>query len=99
MLTNRVLSAEEALSYDIVDQVVADDKLSEAAEAHVRAFATGPTQAYGAVKRLIDGTFKESLETQMELEARSIASLAAAPDGREGIGAFVEKRKPTFKGI
>lgn len=99
MLTNRVLSAEEALSYDIVDQVVADDELAEAAEAQVRAFATGPTQAYGAVKRLIDGTFKESLETQMELESRSIASLAAAPDGREGIGAFVEKRKPAFKGI
>ena len=98
MLTNRVLSAEEALAYDIVDRVVEDEGLAEAAEAQVRAFATGPTRAYGGVKRLLDGTFKESLESQMELESRSIASLAAGADGREGIGAFVEKRTPTFNG-
>ena len=98
MLTNRVLSAEEALAYDIVDRVVEDDGLAEAAEAQARAFAAGPTQAYGGVKRLLDGTFKESLESQMELESRSIAGLAAGIDGREGIGAFVDKRKPTFRG-
>ena len=50
------------------------------------------------MKRLLDGTFKESLESQMELESRSIARLAAGADGREGIGAFVEKRTPTFNG-
>ena len=58
-MTNRILSAEEALSYDIVDQVVADDELAEAAETQVRAFATGPTQACSAGNRLIDGTFEE----------------------------------------
>jgi len=68
------------------------------AEAQAKAFAAGPTQAYGAVKRLLEGTFKESLETQMELESRSISSLAAGRDGSEGIAAFAEKRKPDFTG-
>lgn len=98
MLTNRVLSAEEAVSYDLIDRVVADDDLFEEADKQARAFAAGPTKAYGAVKRLLEGTFKESLETQMELESRSISSLAASPDGYEGISAFVGKRKPDFKG-
>ena len=98
MLTNRVLSADEARDYDLIDYVVPDAGLFEAADKQARAFATGPTRAYGAVKRLLDGSFNESLETQLELEARSISSLAAGTDGSEGIRAFVEKRKPTFKG-
>lgn len=98
MLTNRVLSAAEAEAYDIVDKVVPDAELFDAAEAQAKAFAAGPTQAYGAIKKLLDGTFSESLETQMELESRSISSLAAGRDGVEGISAFVDKRKPDFTG-
>jgi 2-(1,2-epoxy-1,2-dihydrophenyl)acetyl-CoA isomerase len=98
MLTNRVLSAAEAESYNIVDRVVPDDQLMEAAEAQARAFADGPTKAFGAVKRLLDSSFSNGIETQMELEARSIAALGASVDGREGVDAFVGKRKPGFKG-
>jgi 2-(1,2-epoxy-1,2-dihydrophenyl)acetyl-CoA isomerase len=98
MLTNRILSADEAKNYELIDHVVPDAELFEAADKQARAFASGPTKAYGAVKRLLDGSFNESLETQMELESRSISSLAAGTDGSEGMGAFIEKRKPTFKG-
>ncbi len=98
MLTNRVLSADEARGCDLIDYVVPDAELFAAADKQARAFASGPTKAYGAVKRLLDGSFNESLETQMELESRSISNLAAGTDGSEGIGAFVEKRKPAFKG-
>ena len=98
MLTNRVLTAAEAERYGIVDRVVPADSLMAEAEAQAKAFAAGPTRAYGAVKRLLVDSFGESLETQMELESRSIATLGASPDGREGIAAFVEKRKPRFTG-
>ena len=97
-LTNRMLSAAEAMEAGIVDRVVPDADLMAEAEKQARAFAEGPTGAYGAVKRLMIESFQNGLETQMELESRSIAVRASSADGREGIGAFAEKRKPTFTG-
>jgi 2-(1,2-epoxy-1,2-dihydrophenyl)acetyl-CoA isomerase len=41
----------------------------------------------------------ETLESQMERESRFIAEMSGTADGREGVRAFVEKRKPTFTGI
>ena len=97
-LTNRLLSAAEAETYGLVDRVVADDQLMAEAEKQALAFANGPTRAYGAVKRLMNGSYSESLETQMELEAHTINALSQSADGREGVLAFTEKRKPNFLG-
>jgi len=60
--------------------------------------ANGPTRSYGALKTLLNGTFEQTLESQMELEARAIADLARTNDGKEGIQAFLAKRKPVFTG-
>ena len=98
MLTNRVLSSEEALDWGIVTQVVADDALMEEAEKLAKQFATGPTQAFGSVKKLLLATFDNSLETQMELETITIANMGDTNDGKEGMTAFLEKRKPQYKG-
>ena len=100
MLTNRVLSSQEALDWGVVNEVVLDAEVLPKAQALAKRLAAGPTGAFAAVKTLLNGTFEQSLESQMELEARAIAALAAAPegDGREGIQAFVQKRKPHFKG-
>lgn len=98
MLTNRVLKAEEAVEWGIVNQVTADDDLVETALDLARELARGPTMAFGAVKTLLNGTFDQTLESQMELEARAIAEASVSADGQEGINAFLEKRKPEFKG-
>jgi 2-(1,2-epoxy-1,2-dihydrophenyl)acetyl-CoA isomerase len=98
MLTNRLLKAEEALDWGIVNQVVADEAVLATATALARELASGPTLAFGAVKTLLNGTFDQTLESQMELEARAIAEASVSADGREGIRAFIEKRKPEFKG-
>ena len=98
MLTNRVLKAEEARDWGIVNEVVADDDLLERARTIARELAAGPTLAFGAVKTLLNGTFDQTLESQMELEARAIAELSVSADGQEGISAFVEKRKAEFRG-
>lgn len=98
MLTNRVLKAEEALEWGVVNQVVPDDEVLDTAMALADKLANGPTRAYGMVKELLDGSFDHSLETQMELEARAIAAMIDTPDGQEGISAFLNKRKPEFKG-
>lgn len=98
MLTNRLLSSQEALEWGIVNQVAADAELLGEAQGLAQRLASGPTAAFAAVKTLLNGTFEQTLESQMELEARAIAGLAAGGDGQEGINAFFEKRKPVFKG-
>jgi 2-(1,2-epoxy-1,2-dihydrophenyl)acetyl-CoA isomerase len=98
MLTNRVLTADEALAWGVVNQVVADGEALPAAMALATKLASGASLAYGAVKTLLNESFEHSLEAQMELEARAIAELVASGDGQEGIKAFLEKRKPQFSG-
>lgn len=98
MLTNRVLNAQEALDWGVVNQVVADEEVLDAAQQLAAKLAQGPTQAYGQVKALLDSSFDHSLESQMELEARAIAGLVGSPDGQEGLHAFLDKRKPQFSG-
>jgi 2-(1,2-epoxy-1,2-dihydrophenyl)acetyl-CoA isomerase len=98
LVTNRTLSAEEALAWGIVNRVVPAPALLGEAEAWARELAAGPTAAYGAVKRLLLSSATESLEAQMELEARAIADASRSRDGGEGISAFLEKRAPEFEG-
>jgi 2-(1,2-epoxy-1,2-dihydrophenyl)acetyl-CoA isomerase len=98
MLTNRVLGAAEALDWGLVNRLVPDDQLSAEAEKSARALAEGPTGAFGATKRLVLDSDDQSLESQMELEARAIADAARSADAREGIEAFFAKRAPQFRG-
>ena len=98
MLTNRVLTAAEALDWGVVNQGVKAGQAETAARTLASKLAQGPTQAFAQVKQLLETSFTESLETQMELEARGIAGQVASKDGQEGMQAFVEKRKPEFHG-
>lgn len=95
-LTGRVLSAREALEWGLVTRVVPDEDLAAEAAALAAELAEGPTGALGASKRLLHAGWSESLETQMEAETRAIAEMGGTADAREGISAFVEKRKPSF---
>lgn len=97
-LTNRVLSAREALELGIVTQVVPDAELHGEAEQLAVRLANGATKALGTAKRLLHSGWSETLETQMEYEARAIADMARTADGQEGINAFLSKRPPVFKG-
>ena len=96
MMTNRTLSAAEALQWGLVTEVVADDELSDRADALARQLASGPRKSNAAVKKLLLTSLKNSLEEQMEIEGRLIAECADSADGREGIDAFMAKRPPEF---
>ncbi|MGB1684835.1 MAG: enoyl-CoA hydratase/isomerase family protein [Pseudomonadales bacterium] len=98
MLTNRLLSAQEALDWGILNQVVSADEFDDAVAKLAGSLATGPTRAFGRVKQLLTASFDNGLETQMELETRGISDMARSDDGQEGISAFLNKRKPDFKG-
>lgn len=97
-LTNRVLSAAEAMALGIVTRVVPEASLLREARALAAELAAGPTQAFGVAKRLLHSGWTGTLETQMELETRAIADIARTADAREGIAAFVAKRAPAFHG-
>jgi 2-(1,2-epoxy-1,2-dihydrophenyl)acetyl-CoA isomerase len=97
-LTNRPMSAEEAVAEGLASRVVADDELAAEARQLARTLADGPTGALGATKRLLRGSLQQDLEVQLELEAASLATAGGTADGREGIAAFVEKRPPRFTG-
>jgi 2-(1,2-epoxy-1,2-dihydrophenyl)acetyl-CoA isomerase len=98
-LTNRVLSAREALEWGIVTRVVEDEDVTREAESLVAQLASGPTGAYGATKQLLRSASGNSLRGHLAAEGASISSLARTADGVEGVAAFAERREATYTGV
>lgn len=96
MLTNRTLSAAEALDWGLVTEVVPDDQLAARTDALAQELARSSRTSNGTVKRLLLASYRSGLEEQLETEARDIADSVRSTDGREGIAAFLEKRTPNF---
>lgn len=97
-LTNRRLSAETALDWGLVSAVCPDDRLAADSETLALQLASGPTQAIGAIKRLLSGTLGRSFGQQTAAETVEIARLSSTPDAFEGITAFRARRAPWFRG-
>jgi len=98
VITNRVLTAEEARDWGIVTRVVPAAELARAAREIAAPLAAGATGALRAAKRLVRDGWSESLETQLEQETRAIVEASRSADAREGIAAFGERRPPRFRG-
>lgn len=96
MLTNRTLTAAEAAEWGLVNQVVADADLGDAAGDLAQRMAAGSRTSSGAVKKLLLMSFGNGLEDQLEQEARLIGQCADGADGREGVDAFLAKRAARF---
>ena len=96
-LTNRVLSAEEAETWGLVNRVVADDDVDTATVELATTLAQGATSALGEAKRVVYNGIDATLETAGEFEAAMITKAMASADGLEGVAAFVEKRAPEFE--
>jgi 2-(1,2-epoxy-1,2-dihydrophenyl)acetyl-CoA isomerase len=97
-LTNRVLSADEALAWGLITRLVADDQLLKEAESIIEQLASGPTAAYGASARLLRSAAGNTLRTHLRQEADALVERARAVDGLEGIRSFVERRSVNFIG-
>jgi 2-(1,2-epoxy-1,2-dihydrophenyl)acetyl-CoA isomerase len=96
MLTNRKVSAAEAVDWGMVNYVVDPAELSERVDALATQIATGAKGSNSAVKKLLLATFGNTLEEQLDLEAELIGANGDGADGREGIDAFLNKRAPNF---
>jgi 2-(1,2-epoxy-1,2-dihydrophenyl)acetyl-CoA isomerase len=92
--TNRRVSADEAAAMGLVTRVVDDDQLQDEAAKAADRLRDGPTSAYANIRALLRSELP--LEEQMELEAQTICRAVASHEGREGIAAFLEKRRPAF---
>jgi 2-(1,2-epoxy-1,2-dihydrophenyl)acetyl-CoA isomerase len=93
-MTNRMLTAREALEWGMITRVVPDAEFRAHVDALARELAQGPTKAFGGAKRLFHQSTWESLETQMELEAQAIAAAGHTEDFAAGVTAFSQKKQP-----
>jgi len=98
VMTNRILTANEALEWGLVNKVVDFNELKNESVNLAQQLAEGPSVAFGKLKNLVHNSFLDSLEGQMEFEARMISESAKTKDGINGVDAFVNKKKPSFKG-
>lgn len=96
-LGERVRSAT-ALEWGLVNRIHPDDVLMDEANALAEKLAGGPTRSYAGSKRALNQMLYPDLEGQLALEAELQHSLARTDDFVEGVGAFVEKREPSFRG-
>jgi 2-(1,2-epoxy-1,2-dihydrophenyl)acetyl-CoA isomerase len=91
-------TAQEARDQNILNWVVPKEKLAEETAKMARKLADGPTFALGVAKRLIRTSFDNSWDEHSHREAEGLAACAATEDHFEGLSAFLEKRKASFKG-
>ncbi|SDP69153.1 2-(1,2-epoxy-1,2-dihydrophenyl)acetyl-CoA isomerase PaaG [Phyllobacterium sp. OV277] len=98
MLTAEPLGAETAAEWGLIWRAVDDDKLMEEATALSTRLAAGPTRGLGMTKRAIQAAATNTLDEQLDLERDLQREAGRTADYAEGVGAFLEKRKPEFKG-
>jgi 2-(1,2-epoxy-1,2-dihydrophenyl)acetyl-CoA isomerase len=97
-LTGDAISSREAQQMGIVNRVVPDKELEQATLKLAQKLAQGPPLAMARGPELVYRSLGETLESQLENEREAIVRSAATQDFREGVSAFVEKRRPTFRG-
>ncbi|HDZ90485.1 MAG: enoyl-CoA hydratase/isomerase family protein [Deltaproteobacteria bacterium] len=97
-MTGAIISAQEAKEIGLVNRVFPADKLWEETMKTAKVLASKGKFSLMAVKRCIDRGYNLDLRAACAVEADQFALCMANPDGREGMTAFLEKRKPDFKG-
>lgn len=98
LLLGELLSAEQAERAGLVDYLVDDAAVVAEAEAAAIRLASGPTRAYGELRRLMTSALGAGFERQMEDEVQGLIRAASTADAREGISAFIERRPAQFRG-
>jgi 2-(1,2-epoxy-1,2-dihydrophenyl)acetyl-CoA isomerase len=96
ILRNEPIRPADALASGLVHTVAPSAEVDEKAVTLAAELAAGPTGAFAAAKRMV--WRHDTLEATLEAERQNIADRAATADGREGVAAFLEKRKPQFTG-
>ena len=98
MITGDKVTAQEAQQYGMVYKVFDDNALLQEVLINATHVAAMPTKAIGLTKRLLNASATNNLKQQLDLEKDLQIAAANSYDYKEGVNAFLEKRKPEFKG-
>tara|TARA_R110000868_G_scaffold196650_1_gene442648 strand:+ start:27673 stop:28455 length:783 start_codon:yes stop_codon:yes gene_type:complete len=92
------ISAEEAEKMGMIYKMISSERFEEEVQKTAIKMAEMPTKALGLIKRLFNQSLTNNLESQLTLESKLQIEAAQTDDYAEGVVAFIEKRKPNFKG-
>ncbi|HEV8539290.1 MAG TPA: enoyl-CoA hydratase-related protein [Bacteroidota bacterium] len=98
VLTGRMISADEAMRWGLVNKVVPAEYYLDEARALAKEIASKPPVAVRLAKEAVLKSFDTTIEGGLEFERKNFYLLFASEDQKEGMKAFVEKRKPEWKG-
>ena len=94
---DKPIPATQALEWGLVTKVVDDGKVLTEAVDMLKELISGSLNSFSWSKKLLDKSFNEGFKSQLDLEVEGLSTCANHPEGREGLQAFIEKRKPVFK--
>ena len=98
MMLGDKVSAKEAEQMGMIYKVASNDTFMDEAEAVAQKLANMPTKGLAYTKHLLNQSFVNDLDQQLELEKEWQFKATETHDYKEGVNAFIEKRKPEFKG-
>lgn len=98
MMTGDKISAEQADALNMIYKAVEDDAFETEVKSFSETIAALPTRGLGLTKKAVNASFNNTLTQQLALEEELQTEAGQTYDFREGVNAFLEKRKPEFKG-
>lgn len=98
LLLSDIFDAVEAKTHGLVNWVVPQDKLAEETQRILTRLTNGPTRSYKQIKKLVNSTWQNTIESQLEQEGRAFETCSATADFKAGVSGFLAKKRVEFKG-